>query len=49
MKKEAGKILKYKHHKIETKRMRNGKASVISAIIGVTGTISKPFRKYLTK
>jgi hypothetical protein len=48
IKKEAEKVLKYKHLKTETLGMRNGKASVIPVKIGVTGTISKSFRVYLT-
>jgi hypothetical protein len=45
IKKEAEKILKYKDLTIETQRMWNVKGSVITVIIGATGTISKSFRK----
>jgi hypothetical protein len=48
IKKEAEKILKYKDLTIQTQRMWNVKTNVIPVIIGVTGTISKSFRKYLT-
>jgi hypothetical protein len=47
IKKEAEKILKYKDHTIEIKRMWNVKTKVIPVIIGATGTISKSFRKYM--
>jgi hypothetical protein len=47
IKKEAKKILKYKDLTIEIQRMWNVKARVIPVIIGVTGTISKSFRKYV--
>ena len=49
IKKEAEKILKYKDLTIEIQRMWNVKTNVIPVIIGVTGTISKSFRKYLSK
>jgi hypothetical protein len=45
IKKEAQKILKYKDLTIEIQRMWNVKTRVIPVIIGVTGTISKSFRK----
>jgi hypothetical protein len=45
--KEAEKILKYKDLTIEIQRMWNVKTRVIPVIIGVTGTISKSFRKYV--
>jgi hypothetical protein len=48
IKKEAEKILKYKDLTIEIQRMWNVKTSVIPAIIGPTGTISKSFRKYVS-
>jgi len=48
IKKEAEKILKYKNFTIEIQRMWNVKAKVIPVIIGATGTISKPFRKYVS-
>jgi hypothetical protein len=48
IKKEAEKILKYKHFTIEIQRMWNVKTNVIPIIIGATGTISKLFRKYLS-
>jgi len=47
-KKEAEKILKYKHHIIEIQRIWNVKTKVIPVIIGATGTISKSFRKYMS-
>jgi hypothetical protein len=49
IKKEAEKILKYKDLTIEIQRMWNIKTNVIPVIIGATGTISKSFRKYLSK
>jgi len=48
IKKEAEKILKYKHLTIEIQRVWNIKTKVIPVIIGATGTISKSFRKYLS-
>jgi hypothetical protein len=48
VKKEAEKILKYKDLTIETQRMWNVKARVIPVVTGVTGTISKSFRKYVS-
>jgi hypothetical protein len=45
IKKEAEKILKYKELIIEIQRMWNVKTKVIPVIIGLTGTISKSFRK----
>ena len=48
IKKEAGKILKYKGLTLEIQRMWNVKTKVIPVIIGVTGTISKSFRKYVS-
>ena len=48
IKKEAEKILKYKDLTIEIQRMWKIKTSVISVIIGATGTISKSFRKYIS-
>jgi len=47
IKKEAEKILKYKDLTIEIQRMWNVKTRVIPVIIGVTGNISKSFRKYV--
>jgi len=47
IKKEAEKSLKYKDLTIEIQRMWNVKTKVILVIIGATGTISKPFRKYV--
>ena len=47
-KKEAEKILKYKDLIIEIQRMWNVKTRVIPVIIGATGAISKPFRKYVS-
>ena len=48
IKKEAEKILKYKDLTTEIQRMWNVKTKVIPVIIGVTGTISKSFRKYVS-
>ena len=48
IKKEAGKILKYKDLTIEIERMWNVKTRVIPVIIGATGTISNSFRKYVS-
>jgi len=48
IKKEAEKILKYKHLTIEIQRMWNVKTKVIPVIIGATGTVSKSFRKYVS-
>jgi hypothetical protein len=46
--KEAEKVLKYKDLTIEIQHMWNVKSRVIPVIIGVTGTISKSFRKYVS-
>jgi hypothetical protein len=46
--KEAENILKYKDLTVEIQRMWNVKIWVIPLIIGVTGTISKSFRKYVS-
>ena len=48
IKKEAEKILKYKDLIIEIQCRRNVKAKVIPVTIGVTGTISKSLRQYLS-
>jgi hypothetical protein len=48
IKKEAEKILKYKDLTIEIQHMWNVKARVRPVIIGVTWTISKSFRKYVS-
>jgi len=48
IKKEAGKILKYKDFIIEIQHMWNVKAKVIPVIIGATGTISKSLGQYLS-
>jgi hypothetical protein len=48
IKKEAEKILKCKDLAIEIQRMWNVKTRVVPVIIGVTGTISKSFRKYVS-
>jgi len=48
IKKEAEKILKYKDLTIEIQCMWKVKTRVIPVIIGVTGTISKSFRKYVS-
>ena len=47
--KEAKKILKYKDLTTEIHRMWNVKTKVIPVITGATGTISKSFRKYVSK
>jgi len=47
--KEVDKILKYKDLTIEIQRMWNVKTKVIPVIIRTTRTISKSFRKYLSK
>jgi len=49
IKNETEKILKYKYLTIEIQRMWNVKAKMIPVIIGATGTISKSFRKYVSK
>jgi len=49
IKKEAEMILKYKDLTIEIQRMWNVKTKVIPVIIGATGTISKSFRKCVSK
>jgi hypothetical protein len=46
--KEAENILKYKDLKIERQRTWNVKTRVIPVITGVTRTISKSFRKYVS-
>jgi hypothetical protein len=43
---EAEKILKYKDLIIETQRVWNVKARLISVIKGANGTISKSLRQY---
>jgi hypothetical protein len=48
IKKEAEKIVKYKDLTTEIQRMWNAKTKATPVIIGATGTISKPFRKYLS-
>jgi hypothetical protein len=48
IKKDSEKILKYKDLTIEIQRMWNVKTRVIPVTIGVTGTISKSFRKYVS-
>jgi len=47
IKKEPGKILKYKDFIIEIQRMSNVKTKAIPVIAGATGTISKSLRQYL--
>jgi hypothetical protein len=47
IKKEAKKILKYKDLTTEVQCMWNVKTKVIPVIIGMTGTISKSFRKVI--
>jgi hypothetical protein len=46
IKREAGKILKYKDLIIEVRPMWNVKPKVILVIRGATGTISKSLRQY---
>ena len=41
-------IIKYKNLTIKIQRKWNVKTKVIPVIIGVTGAISKPFRKYVS-
>ena len=48
IKKEAEKILKFKDLTIEIQRMWKVKTRVIPVIIGVTGNISKSFRRYIS-
>ena len=48
LKKEIKEILKYKNLTIEIQRMWNVKTKAKAVIIGVTGTISKSFRKYVS-
>ena len=48
LKREIEKILKYKDLTIEIQRMWNVKTKVIPVTIGATGTISKPFGKYVS-
>jgi len=48
IKKGAEKILKYKDLIAEIQCMWNVKVKVIPVIIGVTGTISKSLRQYLS-
>jgi hypothetical protein len=48
IKKDANKILKYKDLTTEIQRMWNVKTKVIPVIIGVNGTISESFRKYVS-
>jgi hypothetical protein len=46
IKKEAEKIIKYKHFATEIECAENVKSNVIPVIIGAAGTIPKSFRKY---
>jgi len=48
IKKEAGKILKYKDLTIQIQHMWNVKTKVMPVIIWATGTISKSVRKYMS-
>jgi len=48
IKKEAPKILKHKDLTIEIQHMWNVKTKVTPVIIGMTGTISKSFRTYVS-
>jgi hypothetical protein len=45
---KAEKILKYKDLVLEIQSMWNVAIKVIPVITGATGTMSKPFRKYLS-
>jgi hypothetical protein len=47
IKKETEKILKYTDLTKEIQRMWNLKTTVTPIIMGATGTISKPFRRYV--
>jgi dihydrodipicolinate reductase len=47
IKREAEKILTYKHPTVQIRHMRNVTTKVIPVIIGATGTISKSLRQYL--
>ena len=49
IKKEAEKILKYKNLTTEIQRMWNVNTKAISVMIGATGTVSKSFRKDMSK
>jgi len=49
IKQEAEKILKCKDLTIEIQRMWNVKTKVTPVIVGATGSISKSFRKYVSK
>ena len=49
IKKETEKFLKYKDLTIEIQHMWNVKTKVIPVITGANGTISKSFRKYVSK
>ena len=49
IKKEAETILKHKDLTIEIQHMWDVKTKVIPVTIGATGTISKSFRKYVSK
>jgi len=49
IKKEAEKVIKYKDLTVEIQRMWNVKTKVISVITVANGTISKSFRKYVSK
>jgi hypothetical protein len=48
IKKEAEKILKHKDLTTEIQRTWDVKINMIPVTIGAPGTISKPFRKYLS-
>jgi hypothetical protein len=48
IKKEAKKIIKYEDLTIEIQRMWNVKTKQNPIIIDATGTIPKPFRKYVS-
>jgi hypothetical protein len=49
IRKEAEQILKYKEFTIRTHHMWNVKTNAIPVILEATGTISKLFRKHLSK
>jgi len=48
IKKEVEKVLKYKELTIEIEHTWNVRTKVIPVTIGATGTILKPFRKYVS-
>jgi hypothetical protein len=48
IKKGAQKVLKYKVLTTEIQHMWNVKTNALPVVIGATGTISKPLKKYLS-